>query len=76
MQLFSEAISWGNKMNFSLCANMLGFCSDSHILYNIANDEFKTLWINHSILIQFLTVLLQFIDLFKYTRGPAQKAYL
>ena len=30
-QLFSVAISWGNKMNFSLCVNMLGFCSDSHI---------------------------------------------
>ena len=29
--LFSVAISWGNKMNFSLSANMLGFCSDSHI---------------------------------------------
>ena len=32
-QLFSVAISWGNKMNFSLCANILGFCSDSHIWY-------------------------------------------
>ena len=31
-QLFSVAISWGNKMNFSLSANMSGFCSDSHIL--------------------------------------------
>ena len=30
-QLFSVAISWGNKMDFSLCANMSGFCSDSHI---------------------------------------------
>ena len=29
-QLFSVAISWGNKMNFSLSANMSGFCSDSH----------------------------------------------
>ena len=29
--LFSVAISWGNKMNFSLSANMSGFCSDSHI---------------------------------------------
>ena len=28
--LFSVAISWSNKMNFSLCANMSGFCSDSH----------------------------------------------
>ena len=39
--LFSVAISWGNKMTFSLSANMSGFCSDSHIycraslLYNI-----------------------------------------
>ena len=30
-QLFSVAISWGNKMNFSLYANMSSFCSDSHI---------------------------------------------
>ena len=30
-QLFSVAISLGNKMNFSLSANMSGFCSDSHI---------------------------------------------
>ena len=29
----SVAISWGNKMNFSLCANMSGFCSDSHNYY-------------------------------------------
>ena len=29
--LFRVAISWGNKMNFSLSANMSGFCSDSHI---------------------------------------------
>ena len=29
--LFSVAISWGNKMNFSLYASMLSFCSDSHI---------------------------------------------
>ena len=28
--LFSVAISWGNKMNFRLCANMSVFCSDSH----------------------------------------------
>ena len=27
-QLFSVAISWGNKMNFSLSANMSGFCSE------------------------------------------------
>ena len=27
-QLFSVAISWGNKTNFSLCVNMLGFCSN------------------------------------------------
>ena len=27
----SVAISWGNKMNFSLSANMSGFCLDSHI---------------------------------------------
>ena len=26
------AISWGNKINFSLCVNMFSFCSDSHIL--------------------------------------------
>ena len=28
--LFSVAINWGNKMNFSLYANMAGFCSDDH----------------------------------------------
>ena len=28
-QLFSAAINWDNKMNFSLHANMAGFCSDS-----------------------------------------------
>ena len=32
LALFSVAISWGSKMTFSLCANMLGFCSDSHKL--------------------------------------------
>ena len=32
IQLFSVAISWGNKMNFSLYANMAGFCSNDHIL--------------------------------------------
>ena len=26
------APEWGNKMNFSLCVNMSGFSSDSHIL--------------------------------------------
>ena len=31
--LFIVAISWGNKTNFSLYANMLSFCSDSHILF-------------------------------------------
>ena len=30
--LFSVAIGWGNKMNFSLYANMAGFCSDGHKL--------------------------------------------
>ena len=30
--LFSVAISWGTKLNFSLCTNMLGFCSDTHII--------------------------------------------
>ena len=30
--LLSAAISWGNKMNFNLCANLSGFCSDSHKL--------------------------------------------
>ena len=29
------AISWGNKMNFSLYTNMAGFCSDSHIFHAI-----------------------------------------
>ena len=29
------AISWGNKMNFSLYVNMAGFCSDSHIFHAI-----------------------------------------
>ena len=24
-------ISWGNKMNFRLCVNKLGFFSDSHL---------------------------------------------
>ena len=32
VKLFSVAISWGNKMNFSLYANMSVFCSDSHIM--------------------------------------------
>ena len=32
-KLLSVAISWGNKMNFSLSANMSGFCSDSHNYY-------------------------------------------
>ena len=30
--LFSVAISWGNKMNFTLYANMAGLCSDGHRL--------------------------------------------
>ena len=25
------AISWGKKINFNSCANMAGFCMDSHI---------------------------------------------
>ena len=32
--LFGVAINWNSKMNFSLCANMLGFCSDSCICYH------------------------------------------
>ena len=28
---FSVAISWGSKMDFSLHANMAGFCSYGHI---------------------------------------------
>ena len=33
-QLFSiVGYSWGTKMNFSLCANMAGFCSESHNYY-------------------------------------------
>ena len=33
MQLFSVAISWGNKINFSLYANMAGFLlRQSHII--------------------------------------------
>ena len=31
-ELFSVAISWGNKMNFNLCTNMAGLSSDGHIL--------------------------------------------
>ena len=31
VQLFSVAISWDDKMNFSLCANLAGFCSNSQI---------------------------------------------
>ena len=38
--LFSVAISWGNEMNFSLSANMLGFCSDSHIYYTCIATDF------------------------------------
>ena len=34
-QLISVAISWGDKINFSLCANMAGFCSDSYIYYKM-----------------------------------------
>ena len=30
-QLSKVAINWGNKMDFSLCANMAISCSDSHI---------------------------------------------
>ena len=37
-KLFSVAISWGNKMNFSLSVNMSGFCSDSHILREKLHD--------------------------------------
>ena len=36
-QLFSVAISWGNKTNFSLSVNMSGFCSDSHIFSQNTN---------------------------------------
>ena len=28
--IYSVAISWGSKMNFSSCVNMSGFCSDNH----------------------------------------------
>ena len=31
-ELFSVAISWGNKINFNLYVNVAGFCSDGHIL--------------------------------------------
>ena len=34
-QSFSVAISWGNKMNFSLYANMAGFCSGGHKCHSI-----------------------------------------
>ena len=40
-QLFSVTISWGNKTNFSLCANMLGFCSDSHIYKGIVEKRMR-----------------------------------
>ena len=30
-ELFSVAISWGNKINFCLYAYMAGFCSDGHM---------------------------------------------
>ena len=33
--LVQLCISWGNKMNFSVYANMLGFCSDNHIIMNL-----------------------------------------
>ena len=36
---FRVAISWGNKMNFSLSANMWGFCSDSHTLIFYINNK-------------------------------------
>ena len=32
---FSVAISWGNQIHFSLCANMSDFCLDSHINFII-----------------------------------------
>ena len=39
MQLFSAAISLGNKMNFSLYVNMAGFCSDGQICKSIVKYD-------------------------------------
>ena len=39
--LLSAAISWGNKMNFNLCANLSGFCSDSHKLLTGASVSYE-----------------------------------
>ena len=50
--IFSVAISWGNKMNFSLSANMSGFCSDSH--YVVSTGHNITCWLH---------VLLEYINL-------------
>ena len=41
---FVVAISWGNKMNFSLHANMDGFYSDGHNLWSPLNDTLTTTW--------------------------------
>ena len=35
--IFSIAISWGNKLNFSSYANMASFCSDRHICKYISS---------------------------------------
>ena len=36
--VFSVAVSWGNKMNFSLYVNMAGFCLDStNTIFNPQN---------------------------------------
>ena len=46
MQLFSVAIRWSNKMNFSLYANMAGFSSDNY-KYKIHLDGFTNEYVKH-----------------------------
>ena len=52
MQLFSVAISCGNKMNFSLYVKVSGFCSDSHILYAYTTTSNLQYPLHYDILLQ------------------------
>ena len=45
-RLFSIAIEWGNKMNFSLFANMAGFCSDGHIYISTFNNNINVIYMH------------------------------
>ena len=54
--LFSVTISWGNKMNFSLCVNIPGFCLDSHIWL-----QTSLLWQNVQSTNELVSIVLTFI---------------